>query len=287
MKVKIQFIAAMLIFGSIGIFVKFITVPSVQIVQYRTIFGSICLAMFMLVKRQKFNIEKIKQNMLHLAISGISIGASWAFLFEAYKQTSVGLTTIVYYCAPILVFFLAPIIFKESITKSQLCAILIAVVGMLLVYIMEIISSGISTAIACALVSALLYAVIMIDNKFIKDMNGIESTLIQLSIAAIVMTIYCGISLNQVVYIPTLIDLCLLVVVGIFHTGLAMALYISNLQNLSPQNIAIFSYIDPASALLFSFVILSESLSWYQLLGGLLIFGGALLAQLNPSQKNN
>ncbi|MFI3164902.1 MAG: EamA family transporter [Bacillota bacterium] len=282
MKVKLQFIIAMLIFGSIGIFVKYISVPSVQIVQYRTIIGSLCLLVFMLFKKQKPDFGKIKQNAIPLIIAGVSIGASWVFLFEAYKQTSVGLATIVYYCAPIIVFFLAPIIFKEKITKPQLVAIAFALIGMLAVNVMEF-SAGGSTAITCALISAILYAVIMIDNKFIKDLNGIESTLIQLLIAFVVITIYCGISLGEIFFIPSGSDIFYLAIVGIFHTGIAMALYIPNLQNLSPQNIAIFSYIDPASALVFSFLILGETLLWYQLIGGLLIFGGALLAQIKKA----
>lgn len=282
MKVKLQFIIAMLIFGSIGIFVKYISVPSVQIVQYRTIIGSLCLVVFMLVKKQKSDIGKIKQNIIPLVIAGVSIGASWVFLFEAYKQTSVGLATIVYYCAPIIVFFLAPVIFKEKITKPQLVAIAFALIGMIAVNIMEF-SAGGSTAITCALISAILYAVIMIDNKFIKGLNGIESTLIQLLIAFVVITIYCGISLGEIIFIPSGADIFYLAIVGIFHTGIAMALYIPNLQNLSPQNIAIFSYIDPASALVFSFLILGETLLWYQLIGGLLIFGGALLAQIKKA----
>ncbi len=282
MKVKLQFIIAMLIFGSIGIFVKYISVPSVQIVQFRTIIGSLCLVGFMLFKKQKPNFDKIKQNIIPLVVAGVSIGASWVFLFEAYKQTSVGLATIVYYCAPIIVFFLAPVIFKEKITKPQLVAITFALIGMLAVNIMEF-SLGASNAITCALISALLYAVIMIDNKFIKGLNGIESTLIQLLIASVIITAYCAISLGEIIFIPSGADILYLAIVGIFHTGVAMALYIPNLQNLSPQNIAIFSYIDPASALVFSFLILGETLIWYQLIGGLLIFGGALLAQIKKT----
>ncbi len=280
MKVKVQYILSMLIFGSIGIFVKFINVPSAQIVQYRTIFGSMCLVLLLVAKRQKFDFKSAKKNALPLIIAGVAIGSSWAFLFEAYKTTSVGLATIVYYSAPILVFFLAPIIFKEKITKPQLVAILLAVLGMLLVNIKEITSGTISLSIIYALCSALLYAVIMIDNKFIKGMNGTESTLVQLIVAAVVMTAYCALSTGEILYLPSITDLLLLIVVGILHTGVAMLLYIGNLQNLSPQNIAIFSYIDPASALLYAFVILSETLLWYQFIGGMLIFGGALFAQL-------
>ncbi len=286
MKVKLQFIIAMLIFGSIGVFVKFIDVPSAQIVQYRTIVGSLCLLLYMLFKKQKFNFAKIKQNAIPLVVAGISIGSSWVFLFEAYKQTSVGLATIVYYTAPIIVFFLAPIIFKEKITKSQIIAISIAVVGMVMVNFSEFSNAKMNSAISCALISAALYAVIMIDNKFIKGMNGIESTLVQLVVASVVMTIYCAVSFGEIIYIPSASDLWLLIVVGILHTGVAMALYIGNLQNLSPQNIAIFSYIDPASALIYSYLILSESLLWFQLLGGILIFGGALFAQLKPKSQD-
>lgn len=284
MKNKINFVISMLIFGSIGIFVKWIDVPSVQIVQWRTIIGSSFLILFFAITRKKIDISGIICNKIPLIISGVAIGSSWAFLFEAYKNTSVGLATIIYYTAPIMVFALAPIIFKEKITKPQVFAIISAVFGMILVNISQVSSGELSFAVICAFLSAVLYAVIMITNKFIKPMCGLTSTLVQLIVAAVVMTIYCMMSTGQIIYVPQMKDFALLVTVGALHTGIAMSLYIGSLQGLSPQDISIFSYIDPASALILAYIFFRESLLWYQLLGAILIFGGALYAQMQSKK---
>ncbi|MFI3227583.1 MAG: EamA family transporter [Clostridia bacterium] len=284
MKNKINFVVAMLIFGSIGIFVKWIDVPSVQIVQWRTIIGSAFLLIFFAITRKKIDFNGIIANKLPLLISGTAIGSSWAFLFEAYKNTSVGLATIIYYTAPIMVFVLAPIIFKEKITIPQIFAIVSAVFGMILVNISQVSSSGVSFAVFCALMSAVLYAVIMITNKFIKPMCGLTSTMVQLMVAAVVMTIYCTATTGTIIFVPSMSDFALLLTVGALHTGVAMSLYIGSLQGLSPQDISIFSYIDPASALILAYIFFSESLLWYQFIGAILIFGGALYAQFKQTK---
>ncbi len=285
MKSKIQFILSMLIFGSIGIFVKYIQIPSAQIVQFRTIIGSLCILAFLAITKNLPDMKKIKKNIKPLVVAGISIGTSWACLFEAYKTTTVGMATIIYYFAPIIVFFLAPIIFKEKSTIAQKVGISFAIIGMVLVNIMEILKSSFSMAIVFAFASALTYAVIMISNKFIGEINGLHSTLVQLSVAAVVITIYCFVTTGELIHVGTSQDMILVVVVGIVHTGIAMSLYISSMQNLSQQNISIFSYVDPASALVFAFFVLGETLSWYQIIGATLIFGGTILGQIKIKSK--
>ncbi|HHX62520.1 MAG TPA: EamA family transporter, partial [Epulopiscium sp.] len=107
---KIKFVIAMLIFGSIGIFVKNIQLPSPAIVQWRTIIGSIFLFCIFIVRKKRIDRQGIKKNLIPLIIAGIVLGGGWAFLFEAYRHTTVGIATMAYYCAPIAVFILSPII---------------------------------------------------------------------------------------------------------------------------------------------------------------------------------
>ena len=285
--VKVKFILAMLIFGSIGIFIKNIQLPSQAIVQWRTIIGSIFLLFIFIGKGKKIDIESIKKNIIPLIIAGIVLGANWAFMFQAFQYTSVGVVTLLYYSAPIIVFFLSPIIFKEKIRLRQLLGITAAIIGMLIINSVSKIENGLSLGIVYGLVSALFYAALMISNKFIRDVDGISNTFIQLFVAMIVMTSYIFITTKRLIYIPEGQDILLIAIVGIVHTGIAFYMYISSMQELKGQNISILSYIDPSSALIFAFVFLGEKLTPSQILGAVLILGGTLFSQTkNDSIKS-
>lgn len=284
MKIKLQMIFSVLMFGSIGIFVTYINLPSVAIVQWRTIIATLFSILLFFIKRQTPNWKAIRANTIPLAISGLVLGANWAFLFEAFQRTSVGMATILYYCAPILVFFAAPIFFHETITRIQLCGIGAAIAGMVLVNLFGLYSGDFSPSLLLALIAALFYATVMICNRFMHDISGTDSSFVQLFIAAIVMTIYSTATTGTLLTFSTPKDMLLVAILGIVHTGLIFPLYFYAVQHLSPQNTAIFSYLDPACALLFSYLFLQESLSWYQILGAALIFGGVLFAQLQTEK---
>ena len=73
--------------------------------------------------------------------------------------------------------------------------------------------------------------------------------------------------------------LILLLIVGLVHTGVAYMLYFGSMDGLKAQSIAIFSYIDPVSALVFSALFLKEPLSLLNALGALMIIGSAILSE--------
>ena len=84
---KLQLTASMLIFSSIGIFVKYIPMPSSVIAFARGLIGMIFLLLVVLVTKNKISLRNIKRNILVLALSGAAIGFNWIFLFEAYKSS--------------------------------------------------------------------------------------------------------------------------------------------------------------------------------------------------------
>lgn len=286
MNSKLKFITAMLIFGSIGIFVKNVDLPSAAIVQWRSIIGFISIILIIKLRKQSVDFAAIRKNAGILTISGIFVGCNWAFLFEAYNHVSVGMATIIYYFAPIIVFFLAPVLFKDKLTKLQIMGILAAVIGMILVNVQNF-GATFNSGIIYALLSALFYAGLMISNRFVKGVTATDSTLVQLVIAAIIMTIYCTISTGQVLVFPETSDIIFVVFMGVVHTGLACSLYFEAMQTMKSQDVAIFSYIDPASALVFAAFFLSESLSVLQIAGAACIFGGTLFAQMQAKNEEN
>ena len=82
----------------------------------------------------------------------------------------------------------------------------------------------------------------------------------------------------------------LLLVVGIVHTGIAYVLYFGSMDGLRVQSVALLSYIDPVSALLFSALLLREPLSLPGIIGAVMIIGSAIVSELektdSPAQES-
>lgn len=288
-KYKLGLIVAMLIWGSIGIFVRNIDFTSSQIALVRAIVGSIFLIVFSLISKEHLSKEKIKSNLLVLVACGICLGFNWIFLFQAYNYTTISTATICYYLAPIIVMFVSPVLLKEKLTHVKVLCILAAMIGMLCIVGIEKSSMGGNNIVGIiyGLSAACLYAGVVILNKFLKDISGRDSSVVQLSVAAIFLIPYVifteKISLTGV----SSQSIILLLIVGTVHTGIAYLIYFTVIQKLESQTVAIYSYVDPISAIIMSAIILSESMSLLQILGGILILGSTFISEIYSNKTNS
>lgn len=276
-KAKLNLILAMLIFGSIGLFVKRIQVSSAQIALARAIIGSFSLFIVLFLMKQKINWSNIRKNLPFLLGSGIIFGFNWMFLFKSYQYTTIANATLSYYCAPIFVMLLSPVILKEHLTLPKVFFTLAAMAGMFF-----IVGAGGEKelhhflGIAYGLAAAGLYAGVILFNKFLKGLRAVESTFFQLFITSIALLPYVLLSENLQYPALEASGWVLLITVGVIHTGVAFILFFSSIQKFEGQIIAIFSYIDPISAILMASLLLHEKMTGWQIVGGLLIIGAAL-----------
>lgn len=290
MKARFMFISVMLIFGSIGLFVKNIDLSSSEIALFRGAAGSIFLIVASFLVKQKINLKISKKNLVLLILSGSALGFNWIFLFESYRFTTISNATLSYYFAPIIVMVLAPFILKEAWTWKKGVSMFIALAGLFLVIQPDSGASSGSfnhlTGISYGLSAAAFYASVILMNKFIKGLSDFETTVMQLSIATLVLFPYTLMTESMSYAALDIRSIVLLAVLGIVHTGFAYMLYFSSLQKLNAQTIGVFSYIDPISAVIMAAMILGESMSLLQMIGGILILGSALLSEL-PDKKRN
>lgn len=280
------YIVAMLIFGSIGLFIRGINLPSGQIALVRGVIGCSFLMASCPVMKQKISWSAVKPNLLLLLLSGAAIGFNWILLFEAYKYTSIANATLSYYFAPVFVMFLSPFLLKERLTVLKIICILSAVLGMF--FIMG--NGGEAgqdnlVGIGFGLSAAILYTGVVITNKYLKGLSGLETTLIQLAAASVVLLPYILLTQKLLIFQLDRRSLVLLLVVGIIHTGMAYLMYFTALRNLSAQTIAVFSYIDPISAIFMSGILLGEGITLLQAAGGALILGATFLSEVAEQRK--
>jgi drug/metabolite transporter (DMT)-like permease len=71
-----------------------------------------------------------------------------------------------------------------------------------------------------------------------------------------------------------------ILLLGIVNNGIGCYFYFSSIGDLPVQTVAILGYLEPLSALFFSAAFLGETLSLLQVIGAILILGGAVLGEL-------
>ena len=274
------------IFGTIGIFRRWLPLPSGVLAMIRGFLGAASMVVLLLLRRQRPAWEPVKKNLWKLLVSGAMIGFNWILLFEAYRYTTVAVATLCYYMAPSIVLLVSPLLLKERLTLRKGICVFAALGGMVLV---SGILGGENTVsgkgILLGLGAAALYAAVVLTNKTIHGVPAIEKTAVQLFAAGAVLVPYVLLAEEVPGGTFTLSVILLTLVVGLVHTGLAYALYFGSMDGLSAQTVALFSYIDPVVAVLLSALLLKEPMGLLEGIGTVLVICAAAVSELPGKQR--
>lgn len=278
-------VASMVIFGTIGIFRRYIPLPSSMIAMMRGLIGMLFLLGVMAAGKQRLSREAIRRNGWKLAASGALLGFNWILLFEAYRYTSVATATLCYYMAPVIVMLVSPLL-GEKLTGRRMACILAALSGMVLVS--GILDAGFAggaefAGVGFGLGAAALYAGVMLMNRQLREITAYDKTVVQLGMAAVLLLPYVLLTENLAGMSMTLPAAAMLLLVGVVHTGVAYALYFGSMQALRAQTVALLSYVDPVVAIALSALLLGEQMTPANMAGALLVLGAAVVSEL-PEQ---
>ena len=293
MNAKIKIITAMVTFGTIGVFVRYIPLPSSIIALVRGVLATIFLLAVMAAGKRRPDGTAIRRNLALLVISGGLIGFNWILLFEAYNYTSVAVATLCYYLAPVFVIIASPFVLGEKLTLRKTLCVAAALAGMVLVsgVIQNYVSVGniedlSLTGVILGIGAGALYATIILMNKKLKDISSYDTTVVQLAAASIILVPYCLMTVDMGTLEVTPVSTVLLLIVGIVHTGIAYVLYFGSIKELPAQTVAIFSYIDPILAILLSALLLKENMDMLSILGALLILGSTFVSEMRGNAND-
>lgn len=277
---RLKIISAMVIFGTIGIFRKYIPLDSSLIALVRGGVGTLFLLLVVFLSRTRLNKPAIRRNFLLLAISGATIGVNWILLFESYRYTSVATATLCYYMAPIFVMLLSPIILKQKLGRRKLICVGAALLGMVLVSGVLESSGGNFTGVLLGLGAAAFYASVILMNQFIRDIPSYDKTILQLGSASVVLLPYVLLTVDFAAQTVSPLSLIMLLLVGIIHTGIAYWLYFGGMKDLPAQTVALLSYLDPVVAILLSALLLGEPMTLLSGIGAVLVLGATAMSEL-------
>ena len=277
---RAQIVLSMLIFGTIGLFRRWIPFPSSVVALARSVIGLLFLLAVRALRHDPVDRAAVKKNLWRLLIPGAFLGINWICLFEAYNYTSVAAATMCYYMAPVFIILLSPLVFGERITLRKGVCAAVAVFGMVLVS--DVLTTGLHGAkgLAFGLVAAALYAAIVIINRTLRDISGEDRTVIQFAVSAAVMLPYVLLTEDVTALHFTPSVTALLLIVGIVHTGIAYVLYFGSIARVPAQTAALLSYLDPVVAVLLSLLVLKEPMSVTAMIGAALVIGAMIVSEL-------
>lgn len=287
-RARASLVLSMVVFGTIGIFRRYIPLSSGLLAMTRGFIGALFLLLLVMAKRQPLDRKAIGQNLWLLLASGALIGFNWILLFEAYRFTTVATATLCYYLAPTFVVMASPLVLKERLTPRKLFCVGVSLAGMVLVS--GVLHTGISGAgelkgVLFGLGAAALYASVILLNKRLGPISAYDKTILQLAAAAVVLVPYVLFTESAGFSGVTPFVVVMLLIVGIVHTGLAYALYFGSMSALKAQTVAIFSYIDPIVAVVLSAAFLQEEMTIAGAIGAVLILGAALWGELPEKER--
>lgn len=282
MKSNIQFILSMIIFGTIGLVVRYIDLSSSERALLSSFIGCLFLTLLFFIMKKKIAWNLVKSNAVILLLSGIALGGNWVFLYQSYDHTTIANATLGYYFAPVFVMLLTPFVLQEQLSIKRVVCICVAILGLVL-----IVGEGISTSntedilgLSYGLIAAAFYAALLLFNKFIKAMGKLELTIIQLGITALLLMPYVFLTSGFRIFEVSSSSIPFILILGIVNTGIGFWLFFSGMENLKGQSIAMLSYVDPFVAILISAIILREQMTLVQMLGGVLLLTSTFVSEI-------
>lgn len=275
----IEMVIAMLLSGSIGLFVIKSGQSPINIVFFRCLIAALCLISLCYFyghfSKKYFNIK----DRMFMVISGLLIVFNWALLFAAFPKTSISLATIVYHINPFIILFLGAILFKDNIKKNDIAWTVLAFIGLIIIIGLGNFKFDFNQlfGLVLVLIATTLYSISVLITKKLNNTPPLLLVLIQAISGAIALFPFA----NLIDLSPTENQWIFIICLGVVHTALLYFLMYSAIKKIPLNNIAILSFIYPISTILIDYLFFDHLLTSLQFIGSTFILISVLGIKLH------
>lgn len=200
-------------------------------------------------------------------------GQSFSY-FTALTVASAGLVALLLYTFPALVALLSWLVLRHPLSRLQLLALGLALLGSLLTIGRA--GDGAPLGIGLGLLAALIYSVyILVGARLPAEVTPTASTALVTTSAA---AVYALVAAARGVHLPvTAGGWVAIAAVAVIGTVLAIVFFLAGLERLGAVRASVYSTLEPAFTLLLAALLLGEPVTAMRLAGGALILGAVLL----------
>ncbi len=269
---------SVLLFGLSGLFGKFLSLSPLLIVLGRTFFASIVLCVVLRFFRLSLKVDSKKDFWMFGGL-GALLALHWLAFFHSIQLSTVAVGLLTYSTFPVFVTFLEPYLFNEKIRLFDILTAIGVVVGVFLVVPTFDISNSITQGAFWGVIAGFTFAILsLLNRKYVKKYPPLVIAAYQ-NIFATLVFIPLALFQERDLQIR---DFALLLVLGVFCTAGAHALFIKGLSHLKTQLASIIASLEPVYGILFALILLGEIPTGRTLLGGLIILGTTVIASMVP-----
>jgi len=284
-KERLKYITAVILYGTIGLFLRRVELPSELVAMCRGSIGSLFIFSYLKLAGKNPDIPAIRQNLKWLVLSGICLGLNWIFLFAAYIKTTVAIASLCNYLAPIMVVLISPLVLHEKLEVRKLPCVAAAFIGIILVSGITGGSLGDPAGIILGLLAALGFVGIVLCNRKLENISAYDRSIVQLLVSAVTILPYFLIHNRGIAITFNTESILIILLLAIVHTGVAYCLYFSGMATLPVQTVAVLGYLEPVVSVLTSVFILNEPLSLHGWIGALMVIAAASVSEISFSSE--
>ena len=274
---------AVLLFGMTGLFGKFLTIPAQYIVLGRVFFACIAVGLYLKLRKISFKMSSRRDYATAIAI-GTLLAFHWTAFYKSVQVSTVAIALLTFSAYPIFVTFFEPALFREKLKKTDVIAAFIMFIGVIFIVPEFDLSNNLTIGTLWGMAGCMSFAVMSLLNRMLASKyNGGVINFYEQSTATIVLLPML------LFYRPEMsaADWGLVIILGVFLTGLAHSLFIGGMKNVRAQTAGIIASLESVYGIVFAAIIIGEIPSLRELIGGVIILGTAFISTLKSSQETS
>ena len=276
-------LVSMVLFATIGIFVRFIDMPNPVIIFFTSLFAAVFLLLYFAAKGKIRDLISVKRKVT-IFISGIWVSFTILLYFMAFSNTTLANAVLTHYTAPIFAALLAPVFLRERLSKVTVIALAISFGGLIIITSNSLsFNSPDFLGIVYGVLSGLFYGLLILwDKKLLRDIDPKVILFYQVVIPMFFMAPFLFIFDFSL----SMFNLSLIIVYVFVVIFTATLVYFAGLKHVKAQNAGIISYLDPVMVFIFGFLFFSEIPTLRTYIGGaLILYSGYLIIRTEGERK--
>lgn len=271
--------------GTIGVFVQEAGQHPLITVWFRCAFGALALLLWSAATGKLKDLRLSGKSLWIACATGCLMLMNWTMFFAAIPRTSIAVATVVFHIQPIWVILFSAIFLREPVSKSQLIATPVALIGLALttgllddLQSVHLANSDYITGLLLCMGGSLSYAAVTLLAKSKQAISPFTLSFWQCGVGSVVLA-WAPFAVGWPQQVSAWAWLAGL---GVIHTGLAYVILFSGMARLTLGKIAVLQFVYPLAAVLFDWGIYGTTLSIVQI-AGVLLMGFSVWTIRKPS----
>lgn len=276
--VKLHFLV--FLWGFTAILGKLVTIPSVEMVFYRTFLAAVGMAIVILIMRGSFKVSQ--SDFFKLILTGFIVAVHWLTFFASGRISNPSTSLVGFATCSLWAAFIEPLAKRNKIQVIEVGLGLVVIVGLYIIFSFDFqypmgLFLGILSGLTCA-----MFAVI--NSKLVSRINSLTITFYEMAGACLGVVLFFPFYMDtwaeggELNLSPTAMDWFWIAILSLVCSVYAYAVAINLTKKLSVFFIQLTLNLEPVYGIILALLIFREKevMSWSFYLGTVVILGAVV-----------